>query len=171
MKDNAAHGFWQAFVAEAGALASRVATGNLRNAFQRVESLLQDHGFDFCFELTKEGGHAVLVLTPECDEERARRIDELIQVSPEIPGWRVYGRRQRKLLEDAFAFVRHIYGLDVTDSSFDLRETPRGYEVTMRSKAVQGLTAEEAQGFDGGGAWRCRYATSSGTADVGPTWS
>ncbi len=147
MKGNPARDFWQAFGDEAAALATRIAAGNLREAFQRVESLLHEHGFDFCFELTEEGREAVLVLTPEGDQERARRIDHLVKARPEIPGWRVYGRRQRKPLEDAFAFVRHVYSLDVSDATFDLRETPKGYEVTMRSKAMEGLTGEEAQGL------------------------
>jgi len=50
-------------------------------------------------------------------------------------------------LKDAFAFVRHVYNLDVSDATFDIRETPRGYEVTMRSKAVKGLTDEESRGL------------------------
>lgn len=145
--DKAADDFWHAFGVEAVSLATRIAAGNLREAFQRVETLLKKHGFDFCFDLTQEGCDAVLVLTPEGDPEQARGIDRLVQARPELAGWRVYGRRQRKPLHDAFAFVWHVYGLDVRDATFDLRETPRGYEVTMHSKAVEGLTAREAEGL------------------------
>jgi hypothetical protein len=147
MKDSAARDFWHAFGTEAATLARTIAAGNMREAFQRIESLLREHGFDFCFELTEEGGEAVLVLTPEGDHEQAGRIDRLLEATRGVPGWRIYGRRQRKPLKDAFAFVRTIYGLDVSDATFDIRDTPKGYEVTMRSKAVKGLTGSEARGL------------------------
>jgi hypothetical protein len=147
MKVNAARDFWQAFGAEEAALADRITAGNLRQAFERVESLMQEHGFDFSFELTEEDGKAVLVLTPEGDQEQARRIDQLLQASPGITGWRLYGRRQRKPLKDAFAFVRNIYGVDISHATFDIQETPKGYEVTMHSKAVKGLPVAEAEGL------------------------
>jgi len=147
VKSNPTSDFWRAFGAEAVALATRVTSGDLRGVFQRVETLLLEHGFDFCFDLTEEGHEAALVLTPEGDPVQARRIDELVHSRPEIPGWRVYGRRQRKPLADAVAVVRNIYDVDVSDATFDLRETPRGFEVTMRSKAVRNLKTEEAQGL------------------------
>lgn len=145
-KDSAA-AFWRAFEAEAAALAATIAAGNLRDAFQRVESLLNENGFDFSFELTEGDDEAVLVLTPEGDQEQARRIDQLIHARPAIPRWRFYSRRQRKPLADAIAFVRRIYDRDVSDATFDLRDTASGYEVTMHSKAVEGLKAEEAHGL------------------------
>jgi len=143
----AANDFWRAFCVEADTLTAMIVAGHLRGAFQRVESLLQEHGFDYCFELTHEGCETVLVLTPEGDHEQAQCIDHLVEAKPELSGWRVYGRRQRKTLEDAFAFVRHIYNLDVSDATFDLRETPEGYKITMYSKAMRGLTAQEAYGL------------------------
>jgi len=146
MKD-AKHKFWQAFVAQANSLARSVTGRDFANAFQRIESLLQKYGFDFCFELTEEGGDAVLVLTPEGDRAEASRIDDLLKARPEITGWRFYGRRQRKPLEDAFVFVRHVYDLDVSDATFDLRATERGQEVTMYSDAIEGLAQEAAEGL------------------------
>lgn len=147
MESTVARDFWRVFDAEASDLATKIAAGDLRGAFSRVESLLDAHGLGFCFELTQEGRDAVLVLTPEGDEDQARQIDAFVQLSPGIAGWRVYSRRQRKPLNDVYAFVRHIYDLDVTDATFDLRESPQGDVVTMHSKAVQGLTEEQAQGL------------------------
>ncbi len=138
--------FWEAFQAVAESLATRLLAGNQREVFDRVEGLLGAHGFDFAFEMTHEDGYAVLVLTPEGDPERAQEIDTLLSVRPSIRKWRFYGRRQRKPLEDAFVFVRHVAGVDVSDASFDVRDTPRGYEVVMHSKGLAGLTLEETSG-------------------------
>lgn len=144
---SSSHDFWSAFRVGADELARQIATGDLRGAFQRMESLLDEHGLQFCFELTEEGSDAVLVLTPEGDQEQAQLIDDLVGAMPPIAGWRVYGRRQRKPLRDAFTFVRHVYGRDVSDATFSLRETPEGVVVTMHSAAMSGLAEEEVEGL------------------------
>ncbi len=141
------HDFWAAFRAEADELARKIAAGDLRGPFQRVESLLDEHGLQFCFDLTEEGHDAVLVLTPEGDHEQARLVDDLLGAMPPIAGWRVYGRRQRKPLKDAFTFVRHVYGRDVSDATFSLQEADAGVVVTMHSAAMGGLSDEEVAGL------------------------
>jgi hypothetical protein len=128
-------------------MASKIATGDLGGSFQRVEAMLREHDFDFCFELTEEGQNAVLVLTPEGDLEQARRIDNLLEARPRIDGWLFYGRRQRKPWSDALVFVRHIYGADLSDATFEVKETSQSFEVVMWSKAVSGLTDDEARGL------------------------
>lgn len=147
MTNGAEGNFWEAFSTMSGELGQDVASGKLREAFQRVDALLQGLDLDFCFELTREGDTAVLVLTPEGDPQKGSMIDALVAAKPEIPGWRVYRRRQRKPLKDALAFVRRIYGLDLSDATFDLRGSPGRYEVVMHSKVAEGLAPDEAYGL------------------------
>lgn len=134
--------FWRAFQAEAEQLAGFVRSGQLRRAFERVEDLLQRHGQDCCFDITMDG-EAVLILSPEGDPEEAARIDSLLRERPEIPGWRFFGRRQKKPVQDAFAFVRHIWGRDISDATFDVSGSG---EVTVYSKGLAGLEQEKVEG-------------------------
>lgn len=147
MIEKSIRSFWRAFRQDANSLADQIATGSLRDAFGRVECMLEMYGLNFCFELTEEGQDAVLVLTPEGDKQEAQRIDYLLREKPAISGWRFYARRQRKSLADALQFVRHIYGVDLSDATFDIRQTIDGYVVTMRTRAVEGFTSDEARGL------------------------
>lgn len=147
MKNTHENAFWREFADDAPVLAQMVNANNLREAFKRIEAMLHRYGFEFCFELTEEGRDAVLVLTPEGDQKQARAIDKLIEVNPGIAGWRIYGRRKQKTLEDVYAFVAHIYGLNVSDATFDILETARGREVIMWSDALSGLSDDEARGL------------------------
>jgi hypothetical protein len=135
--------FWRAFRAEAALLAQLTASGQMRRVFDRVETLLQEHGLDFCFDLTQDGEAAMLILTPEGDREQAKRIDDLLEKRPDIAGWRFFGRRQRKTIDDAFVFVRRIWGCDISDATFDVE--PSG-EVTLYSKGLQGFDTDTTDG-------------------------
>ncbi|KAF0240446.1 MAG: hypothetical protein FD180_4933 [Planctomycetota bacterium] len=121
--------------------------GGLRIAFKRIEDLLESNGFDYCFDLTQENDHAVLVLTPEGDSDVAKHIDELVSAFPGIPGWVVHGRRQRKLLPDAMALVLRIYGIDIGDATFDVRRGERGIEVAMHCAAAVSLPSDVSKGM------------------------
>jgi hypothetical protein len=146
VRSETADQFWLEFKSEAPALAARLRRGELRAAFDRVEQLLEQHGFNFSFDITEsEANEPVLIVTPERDQNEARRVDAFMAGRPEIKGWRFYGRRQRKPLEDAFVFVRHVHGIDVGDATFDLRNGLNGAEVTMHSAAFRDLSPEEAR--------------------------
>jgi hypothetical protein len=147
MKNTSENAFWSEFASEASALAQMMIVNNLREVFQRIEAMLYKYGFEYCFELTEDEHDAVLVLTPEGDHEQARAIDKLIEAKPDIPGWRIYGRRQQKPLADVFTFIAHIYGLNVRDATFDILKTAHGREVTMWSDAIKSLSDEEARGL------------------------
>ena len=141
-------GFWRAFRNNAPALAALIAQGSLREAFDIVESILEGHGMNYCFDLTEVGDQAVLVLTPEGDPVQAREIDELLKSKPEIEGWQVYGRRRRKPLQDALIFVLEIYGIDISAATWSLRRSESGDdEITMFSAAVTDLSAEQREGL------------------------
>lgn len=139
--------FWRSFRNHADALAALIAAGRLREAFDTVESILERHGMNYCFDLTECGDQAVLVLTPEGDPARALKIDELLQCKPEIEGWQVLGRRPRKALDDAFVFVREIYDIDIGTATWSLRTSETGDEVVMFSAAVADLDAEQREGL------------------------
>lgn len=139
--------FWEAFLRVSDDLGSRLRAEDLRGVFQEVEKMLNESGHRFAFELTEEEGLAVLVLTPEGDPLAASEIDRLMESRPNIPGWRVYGRRQRKELEDALTFVRHIYGVDISDARFKVEPLADGYSVTMSTSVTQDFSNEESSGL------------------------
>jgi len=146
MSDSAAV-FWRTFEEKAGHIRKLILSGKHREAFNMVEHLLADHGYDFSFDLTEQDGLTVMILSPEGDRSEAARIDSLIASKPPMPKWIVYGRRQRKPLEDVYAIIRHIYDLDVEDAKFVTEDAPGGLNIMMYSKAFVGLNDEESKGL------------------------
>jgi hypothetical protein len=147
MSESRAVRFWKSFSSEAADISEWLAAGHLRKAFDRVEALLLERGFDFCFDLSRDGPTAILILTPEGDQGVAAEIDELLAVAPMVPGWRLVGRRQRKGIADAITIVHQIYGVDVTGVSFDVAQSSSGLSVVMFSHALEGMSQEVARGL------------------------
>lgn len=147
MSDHHKEQFWISFLESSSTVREHIHAKRMRAAFELVEELLLAHGYDFAFELTAEGASSVLVLTPEGDIDRARYIDELLSSRPEVPGWKFFGRRQRKEFEDALTFVRHIYGRDAGDVIFQASHSNRGHDVTVITQAMAGLSPDVAHGL------------------------
>lgn len=146
MKGRQQSGFWARFAPLADQLRRQLLNGQLDSVFTRVEDLLAASGHGFAFELTTSGNSGVLVLTPEGDAALAREIDSLVD-GVSIPGWYIYGRRQRKELEDALVFVKNIYGLDVGNSRFRLVQNGDKFDLIMFAQGVEGLSREECAGL------------------------
>lgn len=147
MNDHHEDPFWVEFLEFSTTVREHVRARRMRAAFDIVEAILQVHGFDFAFELTEEKTLSVLVLTPEGDREQARCIDELLARRPDVPGWKFYGRRQRKEFKDALTFVRHIHGCDASDVMFHASDSGSGHEITVITQAMQGLSSGAAHGL------------------------
>ena len=147
MNDHHEDQFWVDFLEFSTTVREHIRARRMRAAFDMVEAILQAHGYDFAFELTEEKTLSVLVLTPEGDREQAQRIDELLVRRPDVPGWRFYGRRQRKEFKDALTFVRHIHGCDASDVMFYASEGDSGHEITVITQAMEGLSDGAAYGL------------------------
>ena len=139
--------FWSAFGGLSDRLRGLILAGRLDSAFELIEELLGRLGYDFICEVTQEGDDAVLVFTPEGDTDQAEEIDSLLSSRPAIPGWRFYGRRQRKPVQDAFVFVDHIFGIDIRDARFVLDRHLGQWKVTMYSPALASLGEKDRQGL------------------------
>jgi hypothetical protein len=147
MSDHHADEFWIEFLEFATTMREHIRARRMRAAFDMVDAILLVHGYEFAFELTEEETLAVLVLTPEGDVEQAQSIDRLLACRPDVPGWKFYGRRQRKEFKDALTFVRHIHGCDASDVMFYASESGSGYEVTVITQAMEGLSDGAAYGL------------------------
>ena len=138
--------FWEWFVRVASDLQEDVLGGRLREAFDRIEAGLAEHGYDFAFEMTEENGRPVLALTPEGDERRAREIDMLLDARPgAVGGWRFLGRRQPKPIEDVPVFIRHAFDVDVLDARFECRREAGKWHVSMYSGTARDLEPDASQ--------------------------
>lgn len=144
--DGGAEQFWLSFVDSSARLRELITAGRLDDAFDRIESLLARSGYDLICEITQEDDDAVLILTPEGDPKQASEIDSLLGRRPTIAGWRFYGRRQRKPVQDAFVFVRHIFGVDVRDARFLIERDRAKWKVTMYSQALTSMEPDERNG-------------------------
>lgn len=139
--------FWQRFSRIAEILRQKILSDELRFAFYEVEKVLQECEYHFAFELTHDGHNAILILTPEGDQTIAAQIDSLLAGKPAIDSWIIYGRRQKKTIKDAFTFIHHIYGIDISDCKFSMTESIEGLKINLASRSIEGLSGEERQGL------------------------
>jgi len=135
MKNESRHPFWSGFLGAADTLRSRMQSGDLRGVFREIESKLCESDCEFGLELLLEKDTAILVLSPEGDASRAESIDRFLAGRPEIPGWRVHGRRPRRSIEDARALVSCTQGVDVDAALFGLDPLDEGWLVMMLTDA------------------------------------
>jgi hypothetical protein len=136
MDIQATKGFWAALRTQAAALREAAFSGQLPHAHHQVKQLLHDHGIEVVMEMTTDGGDTVLVFTPEWSFSRARLIDQLAALAPEIPGWQIHGRRHRKNWATAFALLEAAFGVGAEDARFTIDTLEEGLSVTMYSSAV-----------------------------------
>jgi hypothetical protein len=139
--------FWEGFRLQADGIREHLMKHNLPAAFESVERILNAAGFDFAFELTFDSGTGVLILTPEGDARSAHAIDQILNVRPSVPGWRFFGRRQPKPLQDAVAFVGRLYERDIADARFLFTSVGDKIDVTMFSSALDDLANDEREGL------------------------
>ncbi|WP_224242373.1 hypothetical protein [Hyalangium gracile] len=134
----AAERFWSAFLALVAPLRPGFEESP-RRLFEAVEQALQDAGFDLAFDVTADRDSTVLlILTPEGDAEVARVVDAIVACAPTLPGWRVFGRRQRvRSWRDALTLVGSIADVDLGDARFWMSPpSPGGIHISMVAAAL-----------------------------------
>jgi hypothetical protein len=139
--------FWTSFSSHAPAWSDMLKSGETQAVFDNIDSLLQRYELPFCFDLTMDGDRCCFILSPEGDSRIAERIDALVSTAPVIPGWELFSRRQRKPLKDAYAIVRHLYLVDVSNARFRLDKMEGDPFVEMYLPFATDLTHEEGQGL------------------------
>ncbi|HEX8702119.1 MAG TPA: hypothetical protein VF815_25030 [Myxococcaceae bacterium] len=127
---HAAGQFWTRFVSEIAPLGQHIIQ-NYTAVFESVERALAEAGIDFVFDVTAFEDSSGLIFTPEGDEEVARAIDMFLSQRPEIPGWRIFGRRQPKSWHDALVLVGQIAEADLSDARFAVWRDRPGLAVDM----------------------------------------
>ena len=135
--------FWEDFASNAHQWSDSLRLGQTRGVFQDINTLLEQHGFSFSFDLTSDECDGILAFTPEGDAEVAEQIDNLVAFAPDLPGWKVYGRRQRKALDDVYAIIRRLFLVDVANSKFQLARRTTQPDVVMFASTATKLTDEE----------------------------
>ena len=139
--------FWESFVTMAPQWSITLRAGELRSVFESIDQLLSQHGFPYCFDVTTDDETSYFILSPEGDFSLATEIDQLVKAAPDIPGWRILPRRQRKHLQDVFAIIRQLYLVDVSNATFSLATTSGVPLVEMCVACNADLTAQEKQGL------------------------
>ena len=126
----AAGRFWTRFVSEIAPLGQHLIQ-NHTAIFESVESALAEAGVDFVFDITAFEDGSGLIFTPEGDEEVAGAIDVFLSERPEVPGWRIFGRRQPKAWHDALVLVGQIAEADLSDARFAVWRAGAGLAVDV----------------------------------------
>jgi hypothetical protein len=141
------HEFWTAFSNEARRLASKFLSGEEQEVFAIVETMLERHGFGYCFDITADDQTCCLVLSPEGDAGAAKAIDSLVSSAPPIPGWKVFGRRQRKHIADVRAILKQLYLVDVLQCRFRCSTKDKPYKTEIFIPSSSDLSPDEQRGF------------------------
>ena len=115
--------------------------------FEEIDGLLKDCRLPFCFDITENESSCLFIFSPEGEESVAIMIDDLVVSAPEIPQWKVFGRRQRKPFDDVCAFIRHLYLVDLSMSRFRLTQRADGLYVQIFISPDADLTTDERQGL------------------------
>lgn len=139
--------FWGEFARYADSWAHEVRRGGQRAIFERIDRLLHANGFDFCFDLTSDGDHCLLIFSPEGDQAEALKIDEFLEVAPALNGWSFLGRRQKKELIDASVIVQELYLIDPLIVRYRIEQCEDGFIVFMFVPSNVDFTLEEAKGM------------------------
>lgn len=114
--------FWGIFKENAQQISEFITNKRLSEAFNFVDTMLNNCGFDLAFELAGKPGEFYIIFSPEGDYDEAKRIDDFIGIAPKIDAWRIFGRKPRKPMPDPFVFVEKIYGIWIDDCMFDINQ-------------------------------------------------
>lgn len=129
-------------------LRNAVLAGDVAAPYERIGDLLGRAGIDFVHEVTATDDAAVLIFTPESDPAVAAEVDRLVSAAPPLPGWEIFGRRQRKDAADALTIAEDVYDIPLADARF--RVVPRadgGVDVEMFTGAAEEVPADVARGM------------------------
>ena len=138
--------FWDKFVARAAILKTDIDSKNLESVFEAIDNMLQNYGYDFAFEITTDNDeNAILSFSPEGDEKCIIEIDSLIKFKPKnIPGWKIYGRKQRKHTSDALLCVKYAYDIDIDDTKFKMDEVDDKVDIAMYFSVAESLDIDDS---------------------------
>lgn len=81
--------FWREFSRAEAELRQMLSDGRQAEARERLAGLLEDFDLAADFDLSLEGGEAVLSFPTPGDLEAAGRLQLVIRDSPKLPGWRI----------------------------------------------------------------------------------
>jgi hypothetical protein len=138
-----ARDFWTMFGKRARKWANLLHSGRTQEAFEDIDRVLSDRGYDFPFDLTSDDEHCIITFSPEGDPELASEIDTLVKSAPTIVGWQIFGRRQRKELADAYAIVANLYDADVSQATFQILKHRGDIQVVMYFPNAKQLGEDE----------------------------
>jgi hypothetical protein len=141
--------FWEQFNSEKDTLRSQIFEGSVRAAYDRIGALLALAHYPHVHEITSDDNSAILIFTPESDPSVAEIVDWFVKAAPTamLSGWKVFNRRQRKPLKDAFLLLEHVYEVDATDAVFSIEPTLNKFDIVMYTASAVILGEPEKEGF------------------------
>jgi hypothetical protein len=142
-----ARSFWNTFDAQSGQLAAVFHSGGQQQVFCEVEEMLEQHGIDYCFDITANEQICCLVFSPEGDEQAAGDIDTIVASAPSLPGWKFYGRRQRKCVADVRAILKYLYSIDVLQCRFRYSPERLNCKIEIFIPISTDITSAEQRAF------------------------
>lgn len=111
-------GFWSWFAARSTEILEIVTGKRAGRVTDLIDRALEENGLDLTYEVTQGSAGGELTFTPEGDPEIGRFLDRFVASAPSLSDWLIFSRIQRKTLPTALAFVKALYGIDISNVRF-----------------------------------------------------
>ncbi len=134
--------FWKWFADHQEEVLEIMAGRRQGKVTDRIDKALSDAGLNLTYEVTEGTFGGELTFTPMGDPEMARFIDRFVAAAPSFETWMVHGRRQRKPLKAALAFVQALHDVDLSGARLKVRNFEGRYYLCFIHAGLSQLSEE-----------------------------
>jgi hypothetical protein len=132
-------GFWAWFAERESEILEIVTGKRAGRVTEMIDRALEAHGLDLTYEVTEGSAGGELTFTPEGDPELGRFLDRFVAAAPSLSSWLIFSRVQRKPFPTALAFVKALYGIDISDAHFKVAYVADRYHLCFLHDGLAAL--------------------------------
>jgi hypothetical protein len=139
------HGFWRWFAEHAAELHELMPGAQLWDEFERRLRSFDISNWEIGPAL-REKGKSMLALSPAGCLNRLHRIDELVRLAPDIPGWEVYAGKPPKCWERRFEWSSKRIAIDASNWRLSIYRYNDGlFELALLNPGMKSLSDDERE--------------------------
>ena len=135
--------FWKWFADHHGEILEIMGGRRPGKVTDMIDKALTDAGLSLTYEVTEGTFGGELTFTPMGDPEMARFIDRFVASAPSFETWMIHGRRQRKPLKAALAFVQALHDVDLNGTRLKVRFLEGKYYLLFINERLAQMPEEQ----------------------------